>query len=99
MGPMYQFLRQVSFAHDVEAMPLNRETVVRYFAYLTYPPLYMAGPVITFAEFSEQLGRPRPDMLPWAYAGAWLRLCVFFEALLHVAMPTCIAQYVIATEG
>ena len=77
---------QVSFAYDVEAMPLNRETVVRYFAYLTYPPLYMAGPVITFVEFSEQFGKPRPDMLPWAYAGAWLRLCVFFEALLHVAI-------------
>jgi D-alanyl-lipoteichoic acid acyltransferase DltB (MBOAT superfamily) len=31
-----------------------------YLAYVLYPPLYIAGPVLTFNGFASQLKRPRP---------------------------------------
>jgi len=31
-----------------------------YLAYVLYPPLYVAGPVLTFNGFASQLLRPRP---------------------------------------
>ena len=31
-----------------------------YLAYVTYPPLYIAGPLLTYNGFASQLLRPRP---------------------------------------
>lgn len=36
--------------------PLEMYTFTNYLAYILYPPLYIAGPIITFNDFMWQVG-------------------------------------------
>lgn len=43
----------------VEAsLPLNMYSPLQHFVYCFYPPLYIAGPTITFNDFASQLAAP-----------------------------------------
>ena len=39
------------------AHPLEIYTFTNYLAYIFYPPLYIAGPIITFNDFMWQVNR------------------------------------------
>ena len=41
-------------------LPASSYGMASYLAYVLYPPLYVAGPVLTFNGFASQLKRPRP---------------------------------------
>lgn len=43
-----------------EALPLARYSTAACMAYALYPPLYIAGPILTFNAFASQILRPRP---------------------------------------
>jgi len=61
-----------------------------YIAYILYPPLYIAGPIITFNDFLWQLRQPSPPNTPptsrastFAYALRFLFSLLTMECILH----------------
>ncbi|EIN03983.1 MBOAT-domain-containing protein [Punctularia strigosozonata HHB-11173 SS5] len=56
-----------------------------YIAYVLYPPLYIAGPIMTFNDFMWQIRRP--VLLPWravvSYAARFLACLLTMETILH----------------
>ncbi|EMD33382.1 hypothetical protein CERSUDRAFT_108172 [Gelatoporia subvermispora B] len=65
--------------------PLAEYTYKHYIAYALYPPLYIAGPIITFNDFIWQLRRPLS--ISWrsiiGYAGRFLACLLTMEFILH----------------
>jgi D-alanyl-lipoteichoic acid acyltransferase DltB (MBOAT superfamily) len=58
------------------------------FEYAYYPPLYFAGPIVTFEDFRSQRITASPDAsVRWPsvarYAGRWLACFVLMELMLH----------------
>lgn len=56
----------------------------QYLAYLFYPPLYLAGPILTFNSFTSQLRLPRINRKHLMhYAGRFVACFLFLDVLLH----------------
>jgi D-alanyl-lipoteichoic acid acyltransferase DltB (MBOAT superfamily) len=60
-------------------------TFINYLAYTLYPPLYIAGPIITFDDFMAQTRLP-PSITSRSistYALRWLVSFLTMETILH----------------
>ena len=72
---------------------LSSYSFTSYLAYALYPPLYLAGPIITFNAFLSQLASPpfisRSQIL--RYAGRFLACLLTMELVLH-------SMYVVAIK-
>lgn len=57
-----------------------------YFLYLCYPPLYLAGPIISFNDFAIQTSGP--SRASWrvtgVYAARWLGIVLLMETMMHL---------------
>ena len=42
----------------VTSLPLSEYSAMRFFEYMFYPPLYLAGPILTFNAFASQRRLP-----------------------------------------
>ena len=56
---MIQVVLQVQVRQRLPLQP-GAYNLVTYLGYLMYPPLYIAGPIITFNSFASQLKQPMP---------------------------------------
>ncbi|KZT02547.1 MBOAT-domain-containing protein [Laetiporus sulphureus 93-53] len=67
------------------AHPLERYSYANFFAYVLYPPLYIAGPIMTFNDFVWQLHRPAPVSLrgTLSYLFRFLVCFLTLEFILH----------------
>ncbi|KAK0569756.1 glycerol transporter [Tilletia horrida] len=56
-----------------------------YFVYIAYPPLFIAGPIITFNDFASQLRQPLgiTPRLIMSYALRWVFSYLTMELVLH----------------
>ena len=66
-----------------------------YFVYCMYPPLYMAGPIMTFNSFASQALAPLP-IRRWQvllYGARWLAAWAALEALTHTVAPNAMAKH------
>ncbi|KAH7884850.1 MBOAT, membrane-bound O-acyltransferase family-domain-containing protein [Phlebopus sp. FC_14] len=65
--------------------PLDQYSYANYLAYVLFPPLYIAGPIVTFNNFMWQLRRPLD--IPWrTVLGYLMRFLICFltmEFILH----------------
>jgi hypothetical protein len=57
------WLAQTEEPADVGDLPADAYRLPVYLSYVLYPPLYIAGPVLTFDGFAAQLLKPRPPPL------------------------------------
>ncbi|MEW5304355.1 MAG: hypothetical protein WDW36_006971 [Sanguina aurantia] len=77
-------------------LSLERYNAGHYVAYLLYPPLYVAGPILTFNNFSSQLLQPsasaggRKVLL---YALRWLACATLLEAFTHCLHANAVAKH------
>ncbi|KAH9808610.1 MBOAT, membrane-bound O-acyltransferase family-domain-containing protein [Melampsora americana] len=65
---------------------LSEYGFINYFNYIFYPPLYIAGPIITFNNFTSQIARSRSNITPRMIIGYSIRFLVCFltmEFVLH----------------
>jgi D-alanyl-lipoteichoic acid acyltransferase DltB (MBOAT superfamily) len=66
-----------------------------YLAYVFYPPLYVAGPIMGFNSFASQLlSRSRPPLRDTAvYVLRWAASFLLLEAMSHVLYFNAIAKH------
>lgn len=66
-------------------LPLEDYTYRNYIAYVLYPPLYIAGPILTFNNFMWQLRRPIdiPMRVQSRYLVRFLVSLLTMESILH----------------
>jgi D-alanyl-lipoteichoic acid acyltransferase DltB (MBOAT superfamily) len=84
------FLRLISFVEDALVQREAKPSFVCFLLYATYPPLYIAGPIIRFEEFRVQLASREP-----VKTAELLRYLVRFGVLL--LSFEVFSQYVYAT--
>ncbi|KAG8969855.1 glycerol transporter [Tulasnella sp. 419] len=72
--------RRASTSH-----PLSQYTFVNYLAYAIYPPLYIAGPIMTFNNFMWQVRQPLtiPTRSVISYLVRFLGCLLTMELVLH----------------
>lgn len=65
--------------------PLAEYSLKEYLLYLFYPPLFIAGPILTFNDFAAQLARPLPVRAVrfFFYAVRCALLLLAMEFMLH----------------
>jgi D-alanyl-lipoteichoic acid acyltransferase DltB (MBOAT superfamily) len=84
-------------ARASQHLPLSEYSYVAYIVYCLYPPLYIAGPIITFNSFSSQLTNPPSASLSFikvlTYALRWAAALLALEALTHLLYFNCIAKH------
>lgn len=68
---------QISFLSDVRSKKIDRGEFLRYFAFVTFFPKLIAGPIIRYRELLPQLGRAGVNSGERLFAG----LCLFCFAL------------------
>lgn len=67
-------------------------SVLMYLAHVLYPPLYLAGPIITYQDFAWQLRQP-PKLTSRAVGGAVLDTALLILPLWRSAVvPGCAAN-------
>ena len=91
-------LRMISFASDIRESKRQPEETFFYFAYLFYPPLYIAGPIITYSDFITQLKMTpqRSSVQPLSilsYALRWILAFLSLEILTHFFYFNSIAKH------
>jgi D-alanyl-lipoteichoic acid acyltransferase DltB (MBOAT superfamily) len=65
----------------------------QYLTFLFYPPLYLAGPIITFNSFIAQSRQPRVDQKAAIFYAARFLVCFsFFEVFLHYCYVVAIKE-------
>ena len=83
-------LRTIS--HGIDTCRSNSNAPIRqggfllYLAYILYPPLYIAGPILTFDSFATQMGIPSPPgCAALGLKKLFRTLCyaIFLEVALH----------------
>ncbi|EGG12029.1 uncharacterized protein MELLADRAFT_32714 [Melampsora larici-populina 98AG31] len=65
---------------------LSEYGFINYFNYVFYPPLYIAGPIITFNNFTSQIARSPSTITPRMIIGYSIRFLICFltmEFVLH----------------
>ena len=84
-------------ARAAQPLPLSEYNFVAYIVYCLYPPLYIAGPIITFNSFSSQLINPPSASLSFirvlTYALRWAAALLALEAVTHSMYFNCIAKH------
>jgi alginate O-acetyltransferase complex protein AlgI len=68
---------QISFLSDVRSKKIDRGEFLRYFAFVTFFPKLIAGPIIRYRELLPQLGRAGVNSSERLFTG----LCLFCFAL------------------
>ncbi|KAI9788555.1 MAG: glycerol transporter [Peltula sp. TS41687] len=66
-----------------------------YIAYALYPPLYVAGPILTFNDYIAQLRYPSPSVTPLRtllYGVRWLLSLLCMELMLHYIYVVAISK-------
>ncbi|KAI0465164.1 hypothetical protein LJB42_000386 [Komagataella kurtzmanii] len=77
------------------SLPLNEYNVFNYISYITYTPLYIAGPVITFNDYLYQSFNPLPtiNFKKTAIYGLRLLFCILvMEFLLHFMYVVAVSK-------
>ncbi|TFK50179.1 MBOAT-domain-containing protein [Heliocybe sulcata] len=79
-GSVLNYRERISTPHT-----LSSYSYVNYLAYVLYPPLYIAGPIMTFNDFMWQLERPAtiPRRSVATYALRFLSCLLTMELMLH----------------
>ncbi|KAJ2522446.1 glycerol transporter [Coemansia sp. RSA 1939] len=71
-------------------------SLANYWAYLTYPPLYLTGPIITFNNFVSQMRDP-PQTVSWRLIGAYgarlVAAVLLMETVLHTVHCVAISKW------
>ena len=62
---------------------LSEYTFWNYMSYILYPPLYMAGPIMSFNDFMENTTHPQSSESPWIYGARWLGTFLLMEFLTN----------------
>jgi alginate O-acetyltransferase complex protein AlgI len=73
---------QISFLSDVRSKKVARGDFLRYFAFITFFPKLIAGPIIRYRELLPQLSRAGVNSTEQVFTG----LCLFCFALLKKVM-------------
>ena len=73
---------QISFLSDIRSKKVARGDFLRYFAFITFFPKLIAGPIIRYRELLPQLGRAGVNSAEQVFTG----LCVFCFALFKKVM-------------
>ncbi|KAK8844173.1 hypothetical protein IAR55_006967 [Kwoniella newhampshirensis] len=68
-----------------DSLPDSEYSFLNYFTYTLYPPLYIAGPIMTFNDFTWQLQNPVPipRRARISYAIRFVACLLTMEAVLH----------------
>ncbi|ANZ73919.1 BA75_01479T0 [Komagataella pastoris] len=77
------------------SLPLNQYNLFNYISYVTYTPLYIAGPVITFNDYFYQSFNPLPtiNFKKTAIYGLRLLFCILvMEFLLHFMYVVAVSK-------
>ena len=74
-----------SRARSATSHPLSEYTFLNYILYVLYPPLFVAGPIMTFNDFYSQLQRPLtiPGRVLVSYAIRFAVCLLTMEFILH----------------
>lgn len=67
------------FSHRVVA----EYNFINYLAYILYSPLYMAGPIISFNNFIDNMSDPDHSENVWLYGSRWLGCFALMEFLTN----------------
>ena len=59
------------------------QSIYNYFSYIVYPPLYMAGPIMSFNSFMKNSKKPQYSENPITYGMRWIFCFVLLEYLTH----------------
>lgn len=67
------------------SLPLSEYSLTNFFAYAVYPALYIAGPIMSFNDFTHQLRRPNPPTprALFSYAMRFATCFLTMELVLH----------------
>jgi D-alanyl-lipoteichoic acid acyltransferase DltB (MBOAT superfamily) len=67
------------------SLPLEEYSLTNFFAYAVYPALYIAGPIMSFNDFSHQLRHPTPPSRRalLSYAARFAACLLTMELVLH----------------
>lgn len=67
------------------SLPLSAYSLTDFFAYAIYPPLYIAGPIMTFNDFTWQIRHPSPPTRRalFSYAMRFVVCLLTMEVVLH----------------
>ncbi|KAL4066713.1 MBOAT, membrane-bound O-acyltransferase family-domain-containing protein [Scleroderma yunnanense] len=84
-GPMDPGPRPSDKERAITPHPLELYTYANYVAYTLFPPLYIAGPILTFNNFLWQLRRPQeiPRRSILSYMMRFLICFITMEFILH----------------
>ena len=76
-------------------LPPTAYKLVTFVAYALYPPLYIAGPIMTFNSFASQISSPAPTSprRVLLYALRWGAALLSLEVLTHTLYFNCIAKH------
>ncbi|XP_015637562.1 membrane-bound O-acyltransferase gup1 isoform X2 [Oryza sativa Japonica Group] len=79
-------LRSSQFDHKERALIGDKYTLLTYLCYLTYAPLYIAGPIVSYNAFAAQLDAPQKNysvaQISW-YGVRWILSFLLMEAMTH----------------
>ncbi|EEC78503.1 hypothetical protein OsI_18427 [Oryza sativa Indica Group] len=74
------------FALQERALIGDKYTLLTYLCYLTYAPLYIAGPIVSYNAFAAQLDAPQKNysvaQISW-YGVRWILSFLLMEAMTH----------------
>jgi D-alanyl-lipoteichoic acid acyltransferase DltB (MBOAT superfamily) len=67
------------------SLPLHEYSLINFFTYAVYPALYIAGPIMSFNDFTWQIKRPSatPPRALFSYALRFLACILTMEVVLH----------------
>uniref|UniRef100_A0A0D9WCN8 Uncharacterized protein n=1 Tax=Leersia perrieri TaxID=77586 RepID=A0A0D9WCN8_9ORYZ len=79
-------LRSSHFDHKERGLVAERYTLLTYLCYLTYAPLYIAGPIVSYNAFAAQLDVPQRNysiaQISW-YGVRWILSFFLMEVMTH----------------
>ncbi|KAJ9530865.1 hypothetical protein QJQ45_028841, partial [Haematococcus lacustris] len=82
--------------------PLGQYSLVLYCVYCLYPPLYIAGPIMTHNDFVAQLQGPGPSRPSWrqvlVYSLRWCGALAALELLTRCLLVNAVAKYGLLTS-
>jgi len=74
------------FDHKERGLNVDRYTFLMYLCYLTYAPLYIAGPIVGYNAFAAQLEVPQKNysftQISW-YGLRWILSFLLMEGMTH----------------
>lgn len=88
-------LRMISYGIDRKRN--DKDGLLRYMAYITYPPLYFAGPIVAYEDFEQQMAshgkrRASPRVIA-KYALRFIADWISLEIITHVFYFNSLAKH------